>query len=458
MRGRWLLMGALAAMAACRDGTGNEPGALEIVAASEELTEGQTLALAVRSGGREVPPGSVEWQSRDGSTLTVAAGVVRGVAPGVAWVVARSGSLVDSVRVTVRFSSLAPHSVAARIGTSASSVVRLGGVALRRDLPTDPVRSSYVLFGATADADASPAEVMDSDSLLHFRLLGAVAPGSYTLPPAVIEFDRENWTVGFGGAGGQHGVQIWVKAGDYRRRAYFPATEARVEVRVITLPAAAGWETGVLVGSIAFQAAGFELEFPPGGGPMGVRPLGGETVPVYAEFTLPLYWKVASLSRLTLNGGGFADTAWVGGQASLGSAGVDLHYMGVIRPDSASRRMIDLRSRIPAALGRVTLPEASGSLITGSEATPAPWVWTAFHPLDAQWQPLAPDHALSRAGFAEVQSFVAPTARSYGRIGGRIESAQGFWSVDRYLDRTTQMALAFDMAITPLDGEPYPGW
>src|SRR5215213_7059041 len=131
MQKGWIGLSLVAALAASDRDAGIGPGAvINIEAPATRLAEGQTVALRARAGGQLVSAGTVQWVSRDPSTVSVDRdGVARGVAPGVAYVVAQSGRARDSVQLTVRFASLA-SGVAVRVAGAGSAPVRLGGAAL----------------------------------------------------------------------------------------------------------------------------------------------------------------------------------------------------------------------------------------------------------------------------------------------------------------------------------------
>lgn len=61
-----------------------------------------TVVLEARAGDQPVPLGDVTWSSSDPAVLTVAAGELRGVAPGSAYVTARRGRSEAMIQVDVQ--------------------------------------------------------------------------------------------------------------------------------------------------------------------------------------------------------------------------------------------------------------------------------------------------------------------------------------------------------------------
>src|SRR5687768_5627198 len=125
-----LLVACAVTGAACSD-NGTGPGTeFQITAPGTELVEGRELILSASAGGQPVEARVIRWSSSDPSTVQVTNGVVRGMAPGVAFVRAGNGHSRDSVEITVRFARSATSGMAVRIAGASSEVIRMEGAGM----------------------------------------------------------------------------------------------------------------------------------------------------------------------------------------------------------------------------------------------------------------------------------------------------------------------------------------
>src|SRR5688572_15528648 len=165
MRMRFVLLASCTSgLIGCSD-NGTGPGSeLQISAPSRQVVEGREMTLAVSAGGRPVASRDVEWSSSDPSTLSVRDGVVRGVAPGVAFVRAGQGLTRDSVAITVRFAQAATAGMAIRIAGTNGEVVRMRGAGMIIQ-PIGLTTSHMQLRASNSPVEASLPQAGMGDSL-----------------------------------------------------------------------------------------------------------------------------------------------------------------------------------------------------------------------------------------------------------------------------------------------------
>src|SRR5215208_967838 len=306
MRIRWIgipVAATAAVLAGCDRDAGIGPGAvINIEAPATRLTEGQTLALRVRAGGQPVSGSAVQWESRDRSTVTVdGEGVVRGVAPGVAYVVAQSGRARDSVQLTVRFAQLAGNGVAVRVAGAGNTPVRLGGAALLMRGVNNGVENTAIFAdNRTVDASATSRDVFAiGDSVLHIWLPKRAEVGVSEVGAPVVEM-TSHLAIRADSLGNGVFFTIYEQA-QRREKLYIAVKPARLEVMSLELPPAPGNEPGRITGSISFEAASFQLVFGDNG-TQTLTPLADTTVTIYAEFSTPIYHTLLAGGQITLAG------------------------------------------------------------------------------------------------------------------------------------------------------------
>ncbi|HEX2094567.1 MAG TPA: hypothetical protein VHG28_19335 [Longimicrobiaceae bacterium] len=458
MRIRYLFTASVLALTACSDGVGPEPGALRIEASTQVVPEGGTLTLSATSAGRKVAPGSLAWESRDPSTLTVRDGVVRGVAPGVAYVVARGNGEADSVLITVRFAQVGPGTAAVRVAGAQGTVVRFGGTAVMLGTLDAPPTTTW-FHAADVFPGASIEDTQKADSLLLIGIPGVPKVGSTTLKaPKVVTSPRFEV---------RPRMYLQIREGfqgqRYKFRIYVPVAESQLEITAVQLPPSPGLAVGLVVGSIAFEAAGFTVEIASDGS-QTVLPIGNTTSRVYAEFLLPIHHKVWTGPRdvkFRLEGGHYPGEPEIGAHANYvpadvarGVGGVSVKFGYAQMGEGPNQVLIGAALWIPnPAPG--TFPLDTGIAYRDSVAGDRAAMRVEASRLIASgggftWGER--DHTPCVKGILRVTGYQAPTGRAYGRVVGEL-SCQG-WPSSQSGGGAARITSTFKVPINPLGRLP----
>jgi hypothetical protein len=432
----------LLATAACGgEGVSVEPitGPVAIDAPVVDLDEGEMLQLGVLVGGRRVSPTAVEWESRDVSTVRVQNGVARGVAPGLAWVVVRSGAHADSVRLVVHFAGLGAGA-GARVGGSDGVLVRWGGGAFVRQFLRYEQPDATHILAANGPAARSLAEAMERDSVLHLYLVEErVAPGTYPLGPCDVKPKG-------GVTCGERGLTLEIRDGG-GRKLWVPVREAPLVVTEVRMPPAPGLATGSVRGWTSFEGAGFSIRDDEGGGTR-LEPLGDTTVHVYAEFSLPLYHVLVGYTSLLVQGRGFT---WAGEDldpaAFSAEGGLRLAASARLHAHLPRYALARWNAWVPSP-GRGTYAVApSGGARAWSRLEVDEWV-------DEAGEVRGPvDRGPAGRGTVTITQYDAPTATGYGMVRGVMEAAVP----DPFGPDSMMMKAVFVNPVDPLEGSPSAG-
>ena len=399
---------------ACADTAGPALSDLEIAAQRTEVFEGESIELDVRSAGSRVDARRVQWSSSDTRILGVRDGVVAGVAPGSAWAIATAGTARDSVRITVRFANLGAGT-ALRIGNS-DTQLDLGGNALMHAELDGPVDGTTIYAGTVASG-VSLGEIQSADTMLFVTFPGAPQVGDHELPAPLVRTDPAFST----GAG----PYLRVRTGPSSYRVYVAATTSYLKIRAARLPAEPGHAAGNLVASLSFEAAPLDVRFD--NGVATVTPAGTTTVPIFAEFAVPVHHVLRARTTLNIAGGtraGDYTTAtmaqFYGYDAYTTNFGERNAFEGVtVRAGTIS--IDEPREYLDAALW-LPLPEA-GKTYEVDAGGPSyddfgtPWAFARIYSVGPDGNR---DFTICVKGSATVTEYRAPGERTYGVVAGTL--------------------------------------
>jgi hypothetical protein len=273
--------------AGCASDLVGPAAALRVVTASApELAVGGQLRLDASVGGTRLLPAQVEWLSRDPSTLTVRDGIVRGISPGSAYVLAIRRTAVDSIRLTVVFSDLAAGQAGVRSG---NDLLRLTGAAWLTQSTADASAYYTTIIassGGIADTPTGGCCIVQGDTTLQLNFVGRLQLGARTLLPPDVRIETGLTNILF--HTGADDVLLMVRDGGFRMRFYFPVRPALLEVLV--LDDASATKVGRVRGRLSFEAAGILEEHD--NGKVTYAPIGNRTTKIYAEFDTPLNFRL----------------------------------------------------------------------------------------------------------------------------------------------------------------------
>lgn len=433
-----------AGMAAC-GGDATAPDGLLVDATETELYEGETTALVASLEGESVSGGDVEWISRDPSTVVVTGTTARGVAPGAAWIVAQVGPLRDSVRLVVRFPSLAANTVAARVAAvdgSGEHRFTLEGVSLQFER-TAPIWSHiHAVAGRPPNAD--PDDIFAGDTVVSIRFPGGMSVGSKALPPLEVVFESN---IGFvGDAGVFVSLEEEETAGDLFSHAFYVAVEeATLEITDLVLPDETGLGTGSVSGRMAFQAAGLRVRSPGLDQPLVLEPIGDRTFPVYLEFTTTLYRVPLSSGTMRITGSPYQAEVPAGGEGRITDAGLEIHQALLLDPQSEVPTYFETTVTVPSpAIGTFDLASADQASMTG--------FFAPFHRVPGTGAGDLGEHTdvVGRPGTVTITSYRAPTETVYGELTATVSATLDF-EPDRP-DHAGTIEWSFRIPIDPLGG------
>ena len=439
-------------LAACTSGfigcsdSGTGPGSeLQITAPSRQVVEGREMTLTVSAGGRPVASGDVEWSSSDPTTLSVRDGVVRGVAPGVAFARAGQGLSRDSVAITVRFAQSATAGMAIRIAGTNSEIVRMRGAGMILQ-PVGLTNTHMQLRASNSPFEASLPQAGMGDSLLFINMPGPINVGVSELNPLVVEWPVFRFT-------DASGAFFRIRDSGSRLRFYAPVTPPQIEITSVQMPTEAGSVPGLITGSIAFEAAGLVTDVDETFTPY-IAPLADTTVRVYAEFVTPIYHILTPRISLSLEGGPDAGTMAAGGGAAINEGGLNIWLSGY--PASSGEeivRMFQGSVWLPApAVGTTNILPADASVLTDSIGAPQAWARISAMSLD-EGQPGTPLHAFSESGTISIISYTPPTRTGFGRVEAEITATLRY-PAGAPVQGTTILRTRLLFPVNPLDGHP----
>ncbi len=442
-----LLAVALSAGACTENGTG--PGSeLRIIAPDREIVEGTEITLSVSAGGQPLGSGEVSWTSSDTTTVKVSNGVVRGVAPGVAYVRVGSGGSRDSVEISVRFAQSAIAGMAIRIAGETSEIIRMEGAGMILQ-PIGLERRHLQLRASSRPLEEAIPGGGIGDSLLFVNFPGPIEVGTAILNPTIVNWP--SW-----GFAGDSGAFFEIRDSGSRLRFYFPVTSPRLEIREIQFPAAPGNVAGLITGSIWFEAAGIVTDFNETTKTQFVEPLSDTTVAVYAEFVTPIFHILTPRMAASVEGGPDAGTFAAGGAAVLNEGGLSLRLNGISPTSVTSENgvtMLEGSVWVPSpAVGTTTIGIADASVLTDSVG--ATTAWARLSSVRNEFgQLLPPVHAFSESGTVTITSYQPPTQSAFGRVEGEVTTILRY-PAGAPAQGTTTLKWRFFMPVNPLGGHP----
>jgi hypothetical protein len=431
---------------ACTD-NGTGPGTeFQITAPATEVIEGRELTLSASAGGQPVDARDIQWSSSDPSTVRVTNGVVRGMAPGVAFVRAGTGVSRDSVEITVRFARSATAGMAVRIAGETNEVIRMEGAGMI--LQPIGLASRHLQLRAGSDPleESVPGGGI-GDSLLFINFPGPIAVGTATLNPTVV--DWPSWSFPE-----NSGAFFEIRDSGSRLRFYFPVTPPRLEITDIRFPAEPGNVTGLITGSIWFEAAGIVTDFDETTRQQYVKPLSDTTVAIYAEFVTPIFHVLTPRISMSVEGGPDAGVIAGGGAAVLNGGGLSLRLHGYPAGTGEDITKIFQGSLwIPApAIGTTSVASVDARVLTDSIGAPVAWARLSSMPL-SNGSPGTQLHAFSESGTVTISDYQPPTRTGFGRVEGEIAITLRY-PPDAPVQGTTVLKARFLFPVNPLDGHP----
>lgn len=251
--------------------------------AAPELNVGAQLELHVAVGARVLRSTEVEWLSRDPTTATVRDGVVRGIAPGLAYVVAVRGDAMDSIRVSVSFSDLAAGQAGVRSG---ADLLRLTGGAWLTQNTLDASKFYTAIIAGSGGVTETPLGqccVVLGDTILQVNFVGRPALGVRTMIPPRVEI--MNFTTQVLYHTGDDDMLLMVRRDDFHMQFFLPVRPMSLEITAMT--DVTPDTPGHLRGRLSFEAAGI-LQTLDNHGNATYSPIGDRTTRIYAEFDTPL--------------------------------------------------------------------------------------------------------------------------------------------------------------------------
>lgn len=413
----------------CRDATGPEPaGGLRIVAPASTLREGETLSLSVVSkvGAEPVDVHSVHWSSRDESTATVRDGVVRGVAAGVASIVAEAGHARDSLEVAVRFSSLAAGEVAVRLQRSGAAVVHASGFSRF----TEPLTvEGGVQFPTNTYIQTSLGDPQNgslADTVLLVSLGAAPQAGDQLLRSAeltesaygLLPAGQDYVLYGIVDHTDPSSYDLYVSVGDFHL--YLDRVE---------LPSTPGLRQGRLAGRVSFEAAGLRVQREPDlfwGRVVGQ--VSDTTIRVFAEFDTELSHWLAGSVAWTATGAFQGSIKAAAGVARLTGSELSLDLGATLFSDASATTgdfgwyhlSLDNPGVGSFTVATTSPTEPSGGPAASYAALPADVRVLGVTPASA--------NAFSKGGTVTITSYQPPTAEDLGTLEGIVELQYDFWA------------------------------
>lgn len=447
MRTHTLLLAACTlAAAACSDNATGPGSEFEINAPNRHIIEGQQMTLSVTAGGQPVAASDVDWSSSDPTTVRVTDGVVRGLAPGLAYVRAGRGLSRDSVEITVRFAQSATGGMALRIAGTGGEVVRMRGAGTITQ-PIGLTRQHLQLRASNSPFEASVPRAGFGDSLLFINFPGPIGVGVASLNPLVVEWPTFQFI-------DASGAFFRIRDSGTRMRFYAPVTPARLEITSIELPAEPGSVAGLITGSISFEAAGLVTDVDEQTHTSYIAPLTDTTVRIYAEFVTPIYHVLTPRISLSLEGGPDAGVIGAGGGAAVNAEGLSIWLSG--SPANSSEeiaRIFQGSIWLPSpAVGTTTIMTADAAMLTDSIGAPDAWARLSAMTL-TNGEPGAPLHAFSESGTVTIVGYQPPTRTGFGQVDLELTATLRY-PADAPVQGTTTLRTRLLFPVNPLDGHP----
>ena len=436
---------ALLAAAACSDGTG-PTGGLEAIAGTTELLEGRSTTLTVTLDGQPVAPENVQWLSRNPFTVDIQGTTAHARTPGITWLVARVGNLMDSVRVGVRFTGLGANRVGVLIagGGEIDQRFSLGGASLLFELPSTR-RHTMVHASAGRSPNAREGDLFASDTVVSLRLDGTPQTGLRSLPPMVVQ-EMENGGFFFTGSEGliMHMIQ---REPEFSITYYVAVNDSPLEFTTVELPPEAGVDHGTLAGRIAFEAAGFRVVYPAPPALPRVEQVGSSTVRIYVEFATDLYRVPVPFSGFTVSGTPYSGTANTAGFARMRNGLLELHQESMINFRQPGERFVRTKYSITSpAVGTFDFAAA------GARADVEFSIFQRSNPDQDGGEIVHEKSAVGSTGTLKITEYRAATDRAYGLVAGTITSRLDFGPA--YPDHDVTIESIFRLPIDPLLGAP----
>lgn len=420
------------------------PGSERLVlsATSTELVEGGSVSLRVQVDGHEADARDVQWTSRDPSTLSVDGMTARGVAPGVAYLVARVGGLTDSLRLAVRFSGLGPNSIGVRLAGDVQQRTTLAGAALQWETPSRILSS--MIFATAGRHDPNDGDPFAGDTALMIDFPGAISLGTSSLPAKQVREEPAGGGLQFIG---NAGVILRILDPDGSVRFYVAVNNSQVEITSLSPPDEFGNLPGAVSGRVWFEAAGLRWRPNPSAPGMILEPIGTTTVQLYMEFNSQLFRVPVPSLTGAIAGTPYSATLNAGAEAHMVGSAVHMEYLLLLDPaaENATIHHLELDLAQPAT---GTFPIAPGSAVSGS-AFFAPFIRDIPGVNIGQIGPKT--DAILSAGTVTITSYRPPTDNVYGELSGTLNAAFTFPTQPSY---DVNIQFTFRTPIDPLLGPP----
>lgn len=392
-----VLLGSLSGCGDDSTGPSSVPAAVRISPLSEPVIVGATVSLSATvldDTGRAMSGIGVEWASRDTTTVTVdASGGVTAVRMGEGWVVARAGSLSDSVLVDVRF-ALVPGEGRIRVRGSETFQVAFpeGGAVFIDFLGRDDADFFQTLFVNASGTDTVFAT-------LH---PGVPSSGVRDLPA----WEPEVLVEGENGLDLPHALAYLVVegAGPDEARILMSTPPSRMEIEMESVPPGPGSREGMLTARLVTELRRYRVVFGNDGVDFELLP-GRDTL--YADVRPAFFhWPVGNSSGSVA--GGPAPGAWDLRETWWSERFGGFHELDVEDgpPDILVVTPLATEGSVPVAEGE-SADEALGLRARVSLS---------------QWEPPYFE-AWSHSGTFTITRIVPPAGDLYGEVVGTVRAA-----------------------------------
>jgi hypothetical protein len=412
-----------------------------LTASATELAKGEALTLRITSGGVAVDARAVTWETRNARALSVTNGVVRALAPGMGYIVARSGQLADSISLAVRFSGALGGGAVFQVGAD-DNPIRLSGLALQLEsLRSDYKSTDIIAHSRGAEAALSALDAAFSgDSILSIHLPRQLEVGRHALGAFTVEHTTSLRI------SGDEGVYLRLKDGNLRWRMYFAVGTSTLEITSVQLPAAMGNIPGKLTGRVQFDAAGFVHSIDDRGA-QRLTPISDRVVPIYAEFSVDIYRHPISGLAAEI-GGRYSGTARMGGAGAMDAVALTAYWNGLLNVGTPNETFIEASLRVGApAVGSFVLSNSTGAPATLSMQF-AKFVRTPPGN-DPSGQIKDPITGMASSGTVTITEFRAPTGDNFGVLRARLNATVDFPAGSPATVSITDLVLP----IVPLKGD-----
>jgi hypothetical protein len=439
--------------------TDTTTGALSIRPESLWLAPGESAAVsAVDEAGHDVS-NLVAWSVGPASPIDLETGsepMVRAYRHGLTWLRAEYRGARDSIRVTVPFGAAVTEGVAFALGGEDNDTLELRGLTwLYHDLATDTKRS--VMTATVGEPDPllfQDAGLFAADTMVQLVVPGPMEPGTRTLDAWRVEIMEDG---GFHMVGGPAGVVVWISNPDEPGRVemWVPVETMDIQVEESVIPRDEGPVTGTVVGRMAFEAAGLQVQLSEGPARI-VGQVSEMTRIMYAEFDVGQRLWPLGYADMSVDGGlrPLQTTRLRAVQNGLYNGAALLHFL-----TSCDGWLYSSEVRLAEpGVGEFELTPADPDGLAGEEAYSGPgdWSWGEVTRTSVLNETGLPESiAYGTGGTVTVTRYEAPTETTFGRLLGSLVATQDVYTASGRSGVQT-VTIDFNLALLPLDAPFFP--